>query len=439
MRGALLREWAGYISTAAISEQLTGKSCQIRSIHTIAGPRAGALEILAGLDAGMLLQAFTRNDCATLRQFIPWDFTGEPQVFMSGRYVRLEAGWPDELAEKVIRLDAMGRNPTGDGRWIAGRNEYGETIRPGLNDRTSNFLISGEPGVGKSVAMRGALLQLAQDPQNRIVLLDGKYGDSLRAVEHLPGVVGPCAVDVPQMQAALAWCVEEMRQRYLNGHDGRLVIAFDEFQDTTDDKAISDMLCKLTRQGRGAGVHCILATQYPTVKTFGDSGTRRAMVGKVALRVEGFEASRVAVNGPVPRADHLLGAGDSYTIAPGACHRVQIVYVDHREIEHADTGIWLLNEWPAFDAGALGQDLPERGWSYSGQELAASLVAAAEGEGRPAMVKRLDNKPGAERAIRLLNLGRETNSALEQMGYAVCLSGEPTDNGNNSQIVVYGG
>jgi len=427
MRGELLREWAGYVAQAAMSGQLIGKPCSIRSIHTIAGPRAGALEILAGLDAGVLLQAFNRNDCATLRQFIPWDFAGDPQIFMNGRYVRLEAGWPDELAEKLIRLDAMGRNPTGGGRWIAGKNEHGETIRPGLNDRTPHFLFAGETGSGKSVAMRGALFQLSQDPQNKIVLLDGKYKEGLGEIEHLPGVVGPCAIEVAQMRAALAWAVEQMKQCYLNGHDGRLIVAFDEFQEVIEDKAIVGLLRKLVRQGRAAHVHCLMATQHPTVDAFGDPSTRRALVGKVALRVEDFEASRVAVGGPNPRADHLLGAGDSYNLAPGACHRVQIVYVDRKEVDKIGTGTWDFDEWPAFDAEALGQDPPERGWSYNGQELAASIVAAAEGEGRPAMVKRLNSKPGAERAIRLLNLGRETNSALGSMGYAVCLSGILTD------------
>jgi len=427
MRGALLREWGGYVAQAAMSGQLTGKSCQIRSIRTIAGPRAGALEILAGLDAGSLLQAFNRNDCATLRQFVPWDFIGEPQVFMSGRYVRLEAGWPDGLAEKLIRLDALGNEPIGNGRWIAGRNEHGETIRPGLNDKTPHFLFAGTTGSGKSVAMFGALFQLAQDPKNKIVLFDGKYGESLKKAEHLPGVVGPCAIEVSQMRAALAWTVEQMRQRYLNGHDGRLIVAFDEFQEVMGDKAIAGMICKLARQGRAAHVHCLMATQHPTVDSFGDPSTRRALVGKVILRVEDFETSRAAVGGPNPRADHLLGAGDSDIIVPDAYHRVQIVYVDRREMDKVKPGTWLLNEWPTFDAEALGQDLPEKGWSYSGQELAASVVAAAEGEGRPAMIKRLDKAPGAERAIRLLNLGRETNTAIEAQGYAVCLSGAYTD------------
>ena len=44
------------------------------------------------------------------------------------------------------------------------------------------------------------------------------------------------------------------------------------------------------------------------------------------------------------------------------------------------------------------------------------------------MVKRLEEaelgRPGAERAMRLLGLGRDANGWLNQNGYAVCLSGD---------------
>jgi len=91
-RDSLLATWARYIADAAHSGALTGKPCPISRVETIAGPRAGAIEMYCGLEAGRLLRALSRNDCAALRQFIPWQFTGEPQVFMSRRapgvYVR---------------------------------------------------------------------------------------------------------------------------------------------------------------------------------------------------------------------------------------------------------------------------------------------------------------------------------------------------------------
>jgi len=132
----------------------------------------------------------------------------------------------------------------------------------------------------------------------------------------------------------------------------------------------------------------------------------------------------------MPRADYLLGAGDSYTIAPGNCHRVQLAYVDEREITAGEMGgrEWRFSRWPDYEPEGIGQDLPNVGWKYTGAELAVSIVSAAYNEGRPSMIRRLQEseleKPGAERAIRLLKLGRDVHDWLDGHGYGVCLSGE---------------
>lgn len=429
-RDTLLANWARYLADAAHSGALTGRPCPISRVETIAGPRAGAIEMFVGLESGRLLRALSRSDCAAMRQFIPWRFAGEPQVFMAGRYVRCEAGWPSELAERVIRLGDLGQHPHNGGRWIAGRSEAGATIIPGLSDRTPHYLVSGATGSGKSVALRSAVLQLSADPDNALVLVDGKMGESLRAVERLPGVVGPCAVDGAQVRSALGWAAAEMRRRYQAGNfEGRVIVVVDEFQELVSDEVVVALLRKLTAQGRAAHVHCLLATQHPTVAAFGDSSTRRNLPGKVALMVADPDASRVAVGGATPRADHLLGAGDSYTVAPGACHRVQMCYVDEREIEAAGYGNFRFPRWPEYEPETIGQDLPMAGWSYSGDELAVSIVSAAEGEGRPTMVKRLEvhglGRPGSGRAARLLGLGRETYGWLEGNGYALALPACP--------------
>lgn len=425
-RDNLLADWARYLVGAARQGQLTGRPCPISRVETIAGPRAGALEMFVGLEAGRLVRALSKNDCAAMRQFVPWSFAGEPQVFMSGRFVRAEAGWPAELSERVIRLGDLGEHPHDGGRWIAGKSETGATVIPGLNDATPHFLVSGATGSGKSVALRSAVLQLSADPDNSLVLVDGKSGESLRAVERLPGVLGPCATDGPQVRAALGWAAAEMRNRYQTGYQtGRVIVVVDEFQELVDDQVVVDLLRKLCAQGRAAHVHCLLATQHPTVSAFGDSSTRRNLVGKVALRVSDSDASRVAVGGATPRADRLLGAGDSYTVAPGACHRVQMAYVDEQEITAGEHGghDWRFTRWPDYEPEAIGQELPDVAWKYTGDELGVSIVSAAHGEGRPSMVKRLQEaelgKPGSERAARLLGLGRDVNDWLHGNGYTV--------------------
>ena len=134
----LLNSWAKHLADAARKGALTGRPCPISRVETISGPRAGALEIFAGLESGRLLRALSKSDCATLRQFVPWHFVGTPQCFMAGRYVRVEAGWPPELAQSVIRLGDISDKPHGGGRWVAGVNEVGATVIPGLNAATAH-------------------------------------------------------------------------------------------------------------------------------------------------------------------------------------------------------------------------------------------------------------------------------------------------------------
>ena len=437
-RARLLADWARYLQGAARQGTLTGKPIRLRSVG-IAGPRAGALELYAGEHAVKVLRALAASDAALLRQFIPWSFPGEPACYMSGRYIRIEAGWPEDLAETMIRLGDLSKNPERGGRWVAGKNETGATVVMGLNDRTPHYLVSGATGSGKSVALRSAVLQLSGDPDNRLVLCDGKYGEGLGNLAHLPGVVGPVATDGPAARAALAWTCAQMRQRYTEGATGRLVLVVDEFQEWAEEQAITDLLRKLAAQGRAAGVHCLLATQHPTISAFGDPATRRNLSGKLALRVSDPDASRVAVGGATPRADYLLGAGDAYAVGPGAVHRIQAAYVDNADFDAVGAGQWDFETWEE-DAESIGQDLPAAGRApgFGAGELAGALIAAVEGMGRPALVRWLESvdlgRPGSDRAARLLALGREVRDWLNVNSYDVCqIDGDEDDEDDGEQ------
>jgi hypothetical protein len=429
-REELLEHWARLLIQAAHSGALARKPMQIMKVDTISGPRVGALEIHAGVGAGHLLRALSADQCAIARQFVPWHFVGEPGVFMSGRFVRVEAGWSSDLAETTIMLRDLGQHPDGAGRWIAGMNEAGHTVTLGLNDNTPHYLLAGTTGSGKTEALRTALSQLASDPDNRLVLLDGKRGSGLGDLRHLPGLVGPVATDGETIRGALSWVMGEMGHRYErmtgNGYTPfRLIVVFDEFQELTGkrdgDPAITEMLRQIAGQGRAARVHTLLATHHPTVEAFGGaSATRRTLPGRVAMYVTDFEASKVAVGDRLPRADHLLGAGDAYCIAPGhVVHRVQLALVDRTDLRQLPQVEPQMEGWPEYQPESVGL-LPERSvsWSYTGAELAASVTAAAMGYGRPRLIQLLEQKglgkPGAERAIRLLSLGREAHDWLEE-------------------------
>lgn len=421
-RITLLHKWAQDICNAAQVGALDkSKPITIHSIETIRGPRAGALEIHAGLDTGRLLAILSRGDFALHRQFVPWHFDGEPSVYLTSRYVRLEAAWPDSLSEKNITLASIGQHPNGGGRWIAGKNEIGATVTLGVSSTIPHYLFGGWTGSGKTWALRSALAQLSRDKDNRLILVDGKFGDGLGCLGHLPGLVGPVAIDTESARGALSWAVLEMRRRYEHrDKSGRLIVCIDEIQEFTGksgDALVTELVRKLATQGRGAGVYLFIGTQHPVGDVFSDSTIRRNLPGRVALRTENAKASEVVIGGATPRADRLLGAGDSYIVTPNATRRAQLAYIPKADLEKMNTSQTTMEAWPEPDpeaAGTLTEDSAR--WEYSGPELAVSLVNAHEGKGRPALVKALESiglgRPGVERAIRLLGLGRDAHDWL---------------------------
>lgn len=411
-RKQYLAQWARGIERAAARGLFGSKPIALRESVIVAGPRAGAIEIFAGLDSPALLRAFQSNDGAILRQFIPWPFIGTPTAFMAGRHVRIEAGWPAELADSNITLKDLGRHPTGNGRWLVGRNERGDVLTDGLNDDTPHWLVSGTTGSGKTTELKSAVGQLARDRDNRIILIDAKHGRDFRPLAKVRGLVGPLADDVYSARAALGWAMRDMAARYSGGRDSRrLVIVIDEVQELTDDALATEALRKLIAQGRGANVHCIIATQHPTVASLGDATIGKNLVGRLALRVIGPEASRVAVGAKSPRADYLLGHGDCYAVGMSAVHRVQCaMWAGDLAIAAPD-----LAEWPEQDS-----DLPDSGNWPTGQEVGAAILSANRNEGRVRFVRALQGAGLAgmspERAVKLLGMARDALDWLKSQG-----------------------
>lgn len=417
-----LNAWARNVYKAARLGALTGDEIE-PTIKRVAGPRAGALLLGAGIHTGTLLNRLSANEEALLRQLIPFDFTGDPIAFMEGRWLRLECGWPAGLGETMVRLADLGQSK-GPSRWTVGKNETGAVVSMSLSDSTPHFLLGGQTGSGKSVCLQSAALQLAGG-DNRLVLLDGKMGSSLGVAQHLQGVVGPVAYRDEDIKGALGWAHDRMIERYERMNQGatldnRLVVLFDEFQEYKSDKLVTGLLSKLAAQGRGAKVHLLAATQHPTVDAFGDSSTRRELTGRLALSVTDASASQVVVGDSLPRADRLLGKGDAYAIAPGAVHRIQCAYVDERDFNDAETvreSGWLVDDWAGCGAGDVvdGPNTPTN--QPTNQELAVSLLSAASGEGRPTFLQRCEDAGlniGSTVGRRLLKKGRAIWELIEE-------------------------
>lgn len=434
----LLQQMATGTWQIAQSRRVFGKqTLQIGQIIAISGPRAGVLEIDAGLGNGDLYKKLRADDHALLRQLIPWIFQGDPTVYMSGRYVRLEAGWPDGLAVTDILLSDLGIGTVGTqgGRWIAGMNEHGATITLNLSNEVPHYLLGGFTGSGKTYAMRTAVAQLSQDDANQLVLIDGKHGAGLKLLENLPGVVGPVAVNGEQARRALSWAVRQMRNRYAmiaNSNSqkpdfGRIIVVIDEIQEfAKNDAVLVEMVRILAAQGREARVHLIVGTQHPKADAFGDeSGIKRNLTGRLALLTEDHIASQVVVGDSTPRADRLMGRGDAYAIVPGKIQRTQLAYIpDYELVSKWSAARPAMNEWPEFDpdtAGTMAEKEESVKWNYTGQELGIGLVQAYLGNGRPALQSAFDaaglGKPGSVRADRLLSIVRDIYTQLRELNW----------------------
>jgi len=418
-RQAMLIQLASDISTSALNGQLVdGKPIQIKEIGYVKGPRAGAIEIDAGMHTGKVLNALSVSDAAKARYFIPWTFPGSPNVYMYNRFVRVEAGWPNYMAENRISVSSLPHHASEAGRWVLGKNEDGLTVTFGLTDISAHVLISGMSGSGKSVAVKSAITQLSRDVS--LVLVDGKWGKELRHMDHLPNVIGPLATTMDETRNALAWVVQEMQRRYQQPRDdyGRIVLVIDEVQEFAGDPAIVEMIRKIAAQGRGARISIIPATQHPTNDAFGDPTTKRNITGRIALLVNDAKASEVALGQTSPRADWLLGEGDAYGAVGSTVQRVQIAYVSKSEITRLLIHEPHMAEWPQFEAEkTLGNSgpLPD--------ELGAALISAAKNEGRSKLQARVpigDNN----RAVALLKTARATLDYLRANGADVCLGDE---------------
>lgn len=433
----LLSEWAGRVIKMAQAGVLSGrKPAQIVRIETIAGPRAGVLEILAGLEIGQMLRALQADESALLRTSIPFQFSGDPNAFMTGNRLRLEVGWPAELAENDIRLSTIGSNPKEPGRWIVGKAENGRTVAAGLGDSAPHYLFGGATGAGKSVGMRSALAQMARNnamngqPSTAFVLIDLKYGEGFGPLAHIPALVGPLAGGLEEGRAALAWTVKEMITRYERmGESGnreaflgtlpRLVVAVDELQEMTDDPLAVEAVRRLASQGRAAKIHLMIGTQHPVQAVFGDPQIKRNLAGRVAFRTDDWKSSEVIIGGSSPRADRLLGKGDSYVCVPGRTVRVQTAYMTPDEMRAIAGGQPRFDAWPELADDPLGREMDSNvGGSMDPKEASLAIANAVERAGRDRLKHRFTeaglSMPGNTKAARLRDWGRNVVLLLQE-------------------------
>lgn len=439
-RAAYLREWAERLTRAAYTGSLAKTAIELHSVHAIPGYRTGVLEVQAGKEAGVLLRALSANSGAMLRQTVPWSIEGigAPSVKMDGRLIRLEAPWPTGIERVDVSFGALTARETASNRWVAGVDEdTGWPVSIGFTDDTPHWLFGGSTGSGKTTALRCACLQLATRENVRLVLVDAKGGRGLGALQAIPGVLGPVARDAHEASRVFSWLGQEIRERS-KGKVGeqRLVVVVDELGELVQnsrDEGLVRHVEQIVTLGRELNVSLIAGLQDPTSSVLRSQTIARNMSGRLVLRTTDYNASAAIVGASKPRADLLFGGGDAWIVVPGATVRTQLALVDDADIRRISGHQPVLDAWPdtdyrlveqmnqAVDESLAPEEAP--GSAYSDLDVALSLVAAAQSNGRPALQQMLtDNgrpRYGSAKADRLLTWGRRILGELALLGYGL--------------------
>ena len=219
--------------------------------------------------------------------------------------------------------------------------------------KAPHLLIAGSTGSGKSVCINSiitSLLYKFSPEQLRFIMVDPKQVE-LQQYNDLAHMIVPVITDPKKAVLALRWLVEEMEKRYtmfakagvrniegFNSHsvDGEklfyIVLIIDELNDLMliAGKDVQDLIMRITQLARAAGIHCIIATQRPSVDVI--TGVIKANIpARIAFKVSNRQDSNTILDSI--GAEKLFGYGDMLFLPPGKPKkRIQGAYVSDDEI-----------------------------------------------------------------------------------------------------------
>ena len=154
----------------------------------------------------------------------------------------------------------------------------------------SHLLVTGFSGSGKTSFVQTVLSCLIEshDPEHlRIGLFDSKAVD-YNAFNGLPHLITPIITECKKACGLLQWAMVELKKRLklfaevgakdLAGYNRvqeavgedalcRLFIVLDDYYELQNYEDATEALVYLTRNGRSAGIHCIVVTSVPSSKT----------------------------------------------------------------------------------------------------------------------------------------------------------------------------
>lgn len=254
---------------------------------------------------------------------------------------------------------------------LLGKDVAGKSVVADLT-KMPHLLVAGASGKGKSVCLNSiinGLLMTRTPEQLRMILVDPKRTE-FSNYKTMPHLLVPVVVDVRKVLGALRWAAKEMEQRlikfsevgardimeYNDSGDEKvpyIVIIIDELADimTLCGTEVTPVLGRLMALARATGIHLILATQRPDVKTI--SGTIKANIpGRVALGTSNATDSRTILD--EAGAELLCAKGDMLYKSEEGLVRTQGSLITKGELSRIME--FIVKQWPAqFDESIVDE------------------------------------------------------------------------------------
>ena len=240
---------------------------------------------------------------------------------------RQTVSFPSVQDQLPAREDVSGRSKLMLGVDLYGRLQFADLAQ------TPHILVAGTSGSGKTEWMRSAIAGLlaSNTPETlRLVLIDPKrnaFGDLKDSPFLLEGgLVYPPDNSVVEVLDRL---IAEMEDRYRlfenwERSKPRIVCFCDEYADLVairgERKEIEERIRRLGAKARAAGIHLVIATQYPRADIV-DGALKANLQGRVCLRVTSHTQSNMMLN--MSGAERLLGKGDLFWMDIGEPVRLQ--------------------------------------------------------------------------------------------------------------------
>jgi S-DNA-T family DNA segregation ATPase FtsK/SpoIIIE len=235
---------------------------------------------------------------------------------------------------------------------VAGATGSGKSV--GLNAIITSLLYAKHPDDLKFVMIDPKMLELGlynklmnhhlafssgldekvvTNPENAVAILKAVVGEMEARYKYLAG----CSVrNIKEFNTRIAGKVKDEKDPESERHPKLpyLVVVIDELADLmiTAGKEIEEPIARLTQMARAVGIHCVIATQRPSVDVI--TGVIKANIPtRMAFQTATKIDSRTILD--LMGAEQLLGRGDMLFLPPGQAKavRIQNAFLETEEIE----------------------------------------------------------------------------------------------------------